>query len=127
MNRILLTPFCAAFLATSAYADENTPDACPHPNAIKAAQFVIQNDFTTSDGRKFYLATQEDQKYDTNWKNEWHIEIFDIQATSTQDAKQQLNEALPFLSLKSGPTKSPFGWVCDYTLNGWGASAYTGS
>jgi len=103
--------------STCLYAASSQPEMCPGVNAIKAAPFFIQKDFTTSGGANYYTATQEDQKYDTNWKEAWHFEVVDIEAASIEDARQMLNNVLPTLSFKEGPRQvGNLGWNCDYDI-----------
>jgi hypothetical protein len=118
MKRFLLSLALPLFTCIStSYAVTAPPEQCPSVNAIKAAPFFMEHDFEWEHGKKFYGASQEDQKYDTNWQGNWRTEVFYIEATSIEDARQQLNLALPALRLKKGPYKNVFGgWDCAYSM-----------
>lgn len=119
MKQFMKLIFLLGFSSIAYAADPISPTMCPSIHAIKAAPFIIQKDFTTTDGRKFYIAMQEDQKYDTNWEDLWHFEVYGILATSTEDARQKLNQALTELSLKEGPIKGNLGWDCVYNIGSY--------
>jgi hypothetical protein len=121
MKRLLLPMICAALCATAANAQSSKPEICPSVNAIKATQFFIQKETTNR-----YIATQEDQKYDTNWQDVWHFEIYTITANSVEEAREKLNAALPSLTFKEGPIQmGGMGWDCNYNIDsGLAAQAY---
>jgi hypothetical protein len=119
MKRFLLTlALTIVTCISTSYAYASPPTRCPSVDAIKAAPFYMLYDYTEQDGKKFYRALQEDQKYDTNWPGDWHTQVYHIEASSIEDAHQKLNLALPNLTLKKGPYKnSNGGWDCAYSMS----------